>query len=111
MGFAQRPAEHREILGEHVHQPAVDAAVAGDDAVAGNHLLIESEIGGAVGDEAVELDEAALVEQQIEPLAGGELALLVLLRDARRSPALLREGLAVMELLEKFPGIRHGERR
>ena len=52
----------------------------------GYDLLVEPEVGGAVGDEPVELDEAALVEQQVEPLARGELALLVLLRDARRPP-------------------------
>jgi hypothetical protein len=39
-----------------------------------------------VGHEPVQLDEAALVEQQVEPLAGGELALLVLLGDAGRPP-------------------------
>ena len=44
-----------------------------------------------MGDEAVELDEAALVEQEVEPLARGELALLVLLGDARGAPALLGE--------------------
>ena len=85
--------------------------VAGDDAVAGEHLLVEPEVGGAVGDEPVELDEAALVEQQVEPLARGELALLVLLRDARGAPALLGLGLAVMELLEQLSGVGHGGRR
>jgi hypothetical protein len=39
-----------------------------------------------MGDEAIELDEAALVEQQVEPLAGGELALLVLLGATRAGP-------------------------
>ncbi len=36
--------------------------------------------------EAVVLDEAALVEEEIEPLAGGELAAFVLLRDALLPP-------------------------
>ena len=57
----------------------------------GYDLLVEAEVGGAVGDEPVELDEAALVEQQVEPLAGGELALLVLLRHAGGAAALLGE--------------------
>ena len=34
VGFRQRPAEHREVLREGIDRPAVDAAVAGDDAVA-----------------------------------------------------------------------------
>ena len=106
----QRAAEHGEVLGEDVDQPAVDPAVAGDHAVAGNDLLVQAEVGGAVGDEAVELDEAALVEQEVEPLARGELALLVLLRHARGSPALFGEGLAVMELVEELSGVGHGGR-
>ena len=77
----------------------------------GYDLLVEAEVGGAVGDEAVELDEAALVEQEVEPLAGGELALLVLLGDPRGSPALLGEGLAVVELIEELAGVGHGGRR
>ena len=107
----ERAAEDGEVLGEDVDQAAVDPAVAGDDAVAGDHLLLEPEVGGAVGDEAVELDEAAFVEQQVEPLARGELALLVLLGDARRAPALLGERLTVMELFEELSGVGHGRRR
>ena len=61
-----------------------------------------------MGDEPVELDEAALVEQEVEPLARGELALLVLLGDPRRSPALFGERLAVVERFEELPGVWHG---
>ena len=64
-----------------------------------------------MGDEAVELDEAALVEQQVEPLAGGELALLVLLRHAAGAAALLGERLAVVQLVEQLSGVGHGGRR
>ena len=103
----ERAAEDGEVLGEDIHQPAVDPARAGDHAVAGKHLLLQSEIGGPVGDEAVELHEAAFVEQEVEPLAGGELALLVLLGDPVRSPALFGERLAVMEFVEEFAGVGH----
>jgi hypothetical protein len=61
-----------------------------------------------VGDEAVELDKAPLVEQEVEPLTGGELALLVLLGHAGRAPALLGEGLAMVELIEELTRIGHG---
>jgi hypothetical protein len=64
-----------------------------------------------MGDEPVQLDEAAFVEQQVEPLAGRELALLVLLGDPRGAPTLLGEGLAVMELFEQFAGVGQGGRR
>ena len=91
MRLAQRAAEHGEILGEDIHQPSVDPAVTGDDAVAGNDGLVEAEVGGAVGHEPVELDEAAIVEEEVETLARGELPLLVLLGDARGPPALFGE--------------------
>ena len=40
-----------------------------------------------MGDELVELHEAAVVEQRGDPLARGQLAGLVLLVDARLAPA------------------------
>ena len=76
----QRSAEHREVLREHAHGAAVDGAVPGDHAVAEDLLLLHAEVGAAMRDELVELDEAALVEQRRDALARGELAGLVLLR-------------------------------
>ena len=87
VGFRQRAAEHGEVLGEHEHGAAVDRAPAGDDAVAGDLLLLHAEVDGAVLDEHVELLERALVEQELDALAGGELAALVLRLDARRAAA------------------------
>ncbi len=43
-------------------------------------VLLEAELVGAVPDEGVELLEGAGVEQLLDALAGGELALRVLLR-------------------------------
>ena len=51
-------------------------------------------------DEAVELDEGAFVEQKVEPLARGELALGVLRLEPRFAAALLRFGQAALEQLE-----------
>ncbi len=104
MGLRQRAAEDREVLGEDVHQAPIDPAVAGDDAVARILLLGEAELGGPVGDEAVQLDEAPLIEQQIEPLPRGELSLLVLLGDAGGAATLLGLGLAMMEIVEEIAG-------
>ena len=106
--LGERSAEHREVLGEDVHQPAVDPARAGDHPVTGIDLLFQPKIGGAVGDKPVELDEAAFVQQEVEPLPGGELAFLVLLRDPLGAATLLGERLAVMQIVEEFSGVRHG---
>ena len=55
----ERAAEHGEVLREDEDLAAVDGAVAGDDAVAEDLLLLHAEVGAAVGDELVELDEAS----------------------------------------------------
>src|SRR3546814_8072428 len=60
-----RAAENGEVLAEYVDQPAVDRAVADNDTVTQVLLLLQAERGRAMGDRAVQLDEAALVEQQI----------------------------------------------
>ena len=62
--LGEAAAEDREVLGEDAHEPAVDAAEAGDDAVAGDLLVGHAEVEAAVLDELVELLEGALVEQR-----------------------------------------------
>ena len=59
--------------------PPVDRAVAGDDAVAEDRVGIA--VVAARRDEGVELDEGPGVEQQLDPLARGQLAAGVLLVD------------------------------
>ena len=82
--LAERAAEDREVLGEHAHLAAVDGAVAGDHAVAVRAVLLQPERRRAVPGQLVELDERALVEEQLDPLAGGLAALGVLLLDRLR---------------------------
>ena len=53
-----------------------------------------------MGDETIEFGEGAGIEQQVETLAGGELSLLVLLRDAVGAAAQLGLGLAVVQIFE-----------
>jgi hypothetical protein len=64
-----------------------DRAPAGDDAVAGDLLLLHAEIGRAVLDEHIELLERAFVEEDFDALARGELAAFVLGLDARLAAA------------------------
>jgi hypothetical protein len=78
MGLGQRAAEHGEVLAEDEDQAAVDRAVAGDHAVAGDLGVVHAEVGAAVLDEHVPFFEGAVVEQQLDALARGQLALGVL---------------------------------
>ena len=77
--LAEAAAEDGEVLGEDEDRSAFDRAVAGDDGVAPGPFLLHLEVVGAVADEGVELLEGAGVEQLLDPLAGGHLALRVLL--------------------------------
>ena len=68
-------------------------------------LLLHAEVGRAVLDEHVELLERALVHQQLDALARGQLAALVLRVDARLAAAGARARAALFEL---FQDVFHG---
>src|SRR5260370_24535889 len=70
----ERPAENGEVLREHVNKPSIDAAEAGNEAVAGRTLLLHTEIDAAMTDKFVQLFEGAFVQQKVDALARGELS-------------------------------------
>ena len=91
-GHAHRAGHHGEVVGGHGDQAAVDLAVAGDDAVGRRLLALHRALREVRAPVDAELDERALVDQQRQPLARGELVLLVLAGDpllaaARRARA------------------------
>ena len=100
VGFGERSAEHREILREHVNQPAVDAAKAGDEAIAGRPLRFHAEIVRLVADEFVQLFESALIEQQVDAFARAQLALLVLALAAFGAAACFGLGVKLAEFFQ-----------
>ncbi len=103
--LAQGATKHREVLAEHKHQAAVDHAVAGDHAIAGDLVFFHAKVDAAVFDEHVPLFERALVEQQLQALAGGELTLFVLRIDAFLATAQAREFALGFKL---FKDVVHG---
>ena len=76
---------------------AVDAAVPGHDAVAGNDLLGHPEVAAAVGDELVDLFEAAGIEQRVDALAGREPPAVALALEPRLAAAELGAAVQVVE--------------
>ena len=68
--------------------------------VSGRAVLLQAEAGGAMGSEGVELLEGTRVEEQVQPLAGSELSLGMLLLDAPPSPAKTGLVTQVIQLLE-----------
>src|SRR5690606_1968687 len=107
---AERSPEHREVLRVDAHRSAVDGAVPGHHAITQRTLLRHAELRRSVRDEAPHFHEAVRVEQRVDAFARGELALGVLLVDARLAAA--REGfrVAALELLHRAPrsGVAHG---
>ena len=83
---------------------AVDRAVAGDESVAVDHLLLHAEIGGAVPDQLVGFFERAFVEQQIDALARREFAFPVLARAALVASSGFGSGVAAAQFVQS---IRH----
>ena len=81
MHFAQRTAYNGEVLRENIHEPAVYHAVAGNHAVAGGLGVV------AAFNECVKLNKAALIQQVVQPFAGGQLARIMLLGYALLSAA------------------------
>ena len=79
-GLRERPSEHREVLGEDEDLAAEHGPVPGHHRVAPRPALHHPEVRVAVADVAVELDEAARVEEPLEPLPGEQLAALALTR-------------------------------
>ena len=79
--LAEGAPEDGEVLAEDAHPPAVDGAEAGDHAVGVGPVVLEPHAVGPVPGQHVELLERPLVEQVVDPLPGGQLALGVVLLD------------------------------
>src|ERR1019366_6635096 len=81
--LAERAAEDGEVLAEHADLAPVDRAVAGDHRVGQRARAVHLKVGRAVAHETVELMEGLRIEQLLDPLTRGVLALRVLLLDSR----------------------------
>src|SRR4029434_2636035 len=73
VGFRERSAEDGKVLRERVGETSVDASVAGDDAIAGNHLTGHAEVEAPMRDELVDLFEGAGIEEEVDALARRQL--------------------------------------
>ena len=107
VGLGKRTTEHREVLAEDEYEPAIDGAVASHHAIAEDMVFGETEFRRAMGHEGIELNERTWIEQQVEPLAGGQLAPRVLALDANRSPAEQGFGAHLVEAAKPFFIGRH----
>jgi len=114
MHLAGRAAEHAEVLAGEVDQSAIDRGGAGDDTVGGDFLAGQAEVDLPVLGEQANLLEAAPIDQAVDALAGGELALLLLLGQPVEAAALLEALFVLAEILDqvlhRFPLLGHCSR-
>gem|GEM_PF-5058313 len=109
VGLREGAAEDGEVLAEEVDRPPVHARVPRDHAVPEDLLLLHAEVVATVRDEAVELDEGAFVDEEVDALARRQLALRVLRVDALLA-APEEGGLALLlQALEGGLGAHEGE--
>jgi len=78
----------------------VDEAVTGDESVAVDDLVLHTEVVRAVADQLAGFCESVFVEQQVDALAGGEFALLVLAGAAFLATSGIGRGVAAAEFFE-----------
>src|SRR5215203_397812 len=72
--FAQGTPEHGEVLGKDADLAPRNLTVARDDPIPEGPVLLQAEVVRAVHPVAVQLDERARVEQELDALAGRQLA-------------------------------------
>src|ERR1041385_8843397 len=94
------PADHREIRRENIGGPPLDEAVAGDESIAVNNLILHTEIAAAMAHQFVHFLESAFVEQQVDALARREFSFLVLPHPPRFAAAGFGVGMAPPQFLE-----------
>ncbi len=99
MNFAQAAAEHSKVLRKDVDKPSLDRAPACHDGVTHELLRVEVEIVGTVLYEGIQLAEGTFIEQEIDPLAGGQTSFFVLCFDTLLSPTQPRPGLVLTQYL------------
>ena len=83
--LTQRPTEHREVLAEHAHPPAVDQAETRHHRVRVRPVRLHLEIGRPMPHEHVQLLKRPRVQQLREPLTRGVLTPRMLLLSSRRA--------------------------
>src|SRR5262249_27142320 len=110
-GFGKRSPENREILRENEYQAAVDAPVAGYEAVAEILALGEAEVVGAMGHQAIGLFERTFIEQKLNALARRHLPFFMLSFAALAASAFLGQLVAALELLQLFFNVHSGNYR
>ena len=99
----QRTAENGEVFRKEINRATVYRAPAGDHAVARDFPFFHAEFMAIMFDEHVDFFETALIEQQVDALAGRQLATAVLCFDAGFTASQTRHAAAFFEFFNNIP--------
>ena len=103
--LAEGAAEDGEVLGEDAHPAPVDRPEPGHDPIGVGTVVLQADRRGPVAGQHVELLERSLVEQIVDALTSGQLALGVLTLDRTGRTGVAGLLLALAEVVE---AILHG---
>src|SRR5262249_9822477 len=92
---------HGEVVGGDRGRAAVDVPPAGDHAVGGRLAFVHRALGEVRPGVDADLDEGAVIDQQVDPLPPGELAPPVLDRGLLLPPAEFGRLAALVEVLDQ----------
>ena len=102
-GHPHRAGHHGEVVGGDRDGAPVDVAPAGDHPVGRRLLAVHRALREVRAGVDAHLDEGARVDEQVDPLARGQLAGGVLLGDLLLAPAELRLLAALVEVVDRAP--------
>jgi hypothetical protein len=106
MHFTHAAAMNAEILGEAVHSPAIDGAVASDNSIAEGVVKKHAVIGGSVRDKSINFDEGILVKKHAHAVTCGASPACpdgFLPLESATEPGLLSLELKVFETFTRVP--------
>ena len=74
VGFRQGSSQHREVLRKHIHQPAIDPAIACDNTVTEKLLFVQPEVGRTVLHEHPQFLETIGIQKQVQAFTRRQFA-------------------------------------
>ena len=107
MHLTQRATVHGEVLGKCKHFSAVDGPVSGDNAVAGNDVLVHVKVSAAVFNKRINLLKTTIVKKEFKALTSRHFSTVVLSINAGLTTASLAASLPIAQVLESLVGARH----
>lgn len=100
--LTERTSQNGKILGRNVGTPPIDKSATADNPVTVESFIFQTEHRSAAAAETLVLGKTVLVEERLQPFAGGKLTLFALLLDFLFPAAELNLGSYSLHVLDRF---------